>query len=135
MKLYGMGTSRSFRALWALEEAQLDFEYVPLEYGSSESGGMQSQAYLELNSQGKVPTLVDDDLIITESGAILNYLAARSDILTLIPRQDLKLRARYDEICCFILTDLEQPLWTNGKHRFALPEAQRVEAILKTTSW
>ena len=28
IKLYGRGQSRSFRALWALEEAGLDYEYV-----------------------------------------------------------------------------------------------------------
>jgi len=33
------------------------------------------------------------------------------------------------------LTELEQPLWSNGKHRFAIPEEHRVPAMLQTAEW
>jgi len=135
MKLYGLGKSRSFRALWALEEAGLEYEYISIKFGSSEKNGAASEEYRSLNSQGKVPTLVDGELVITESGAILNYIAANSPKLHLLPSNDLKRRAKYDEMCFFVLTELEQGLWTNGKHRFALPEEQRVSDILPTATW
>jgi len=135
MELYGMGKSRSFRALWALEEAAIDYEYVAVEFASNSNNGTQSESYKALNSQGKVPTLVDDELVLTESGAILNYVASCSPKLELIPSDNIKRRAKYDEICCFILTDLEQGLWTNGKHRFALPVEQRVPDVLPTANW
>lgn len=135
MKLYGKGQSRSFRALWALEEAGVDYEYISIEFGSTEKNGASSKDYRNLNFESKVPTLVNDDLVLTESGAILNYIGANSTKLHLIPCDDLKRRAKYDEICCFVLTELEQGLWTNGKHRFALPEAQRIPEILATASW
>lgn len=130
-----MGKSRSFRALWALEEAGLDYEYIEVAFGSEAENGTSSAEYRQLNTQGKVPTLVDGDLVITESGAILNYIASNSANLDLIPSNNLKTRAKYDEMICFILSDLEQGLWTNGKHRFALPEAQRVPDILPTATW
>jgi len=44
-------------------------------------------------------------------------------------------RARYDESIFFVLTELEQGLWTNGKHRFALPEEHRVSDILPTATF
>ncbi|MFT6734397.1 MAG: glutathione S-transferase [Polaribacter sp.] len=135
MKLYGMGKSRSFRALWALEESGIDYEYVEIAFGSDAENGAVSADYRQLNTQGKVPTLVDDDLVITESGAILNYIASNSTNLDLIPFNNLKTRAKYDELICFVLSDLEQGLWTNGKHRFALPKAQRVANILPTATW
>jgi len=135
MKLYGMGKSRSFRALWALEEADIKYDYIEVAFGSDAENGTASEAYRALNTQGKVPTLVDDDLVITESGAILNYIASNSTDLTLIPSNNLKTRAKYDEMLCFVLSDLEQGLWTNGKHRFALPEAQRIPDILPTATW
>lgn len=135
MKLYGMGQSRAFRALWALEEAGIDYEYVSVKFGSTEKNGTASEEYHALNFEGKVPTLVDGDLVLTESGAILNYIGANSPKLHLIPTDNLKRRAKYDEVCCFILTELEQGLWTNGKHRFALPEAQRVPDVLPTATW
>jgi glutathione S-transferase len=40
----------------------------------------------------------------------------------------------YDQMCFFILTELEQPLWTTGKHRFALPEEVRVPQIMEKTT-
>ncbi|PCI64283.1 MAG: glutathione S-transferase [Gammaproteobacteria bacterium] len=135
MKLYGMGKSRSFRALWALEESGIDYEYVEIKFGSDGENGAASTEYRQLNTQGKVPTLVDDDLVMNESGAMLNYIASNSANLDLIPSNNLKTRAKYDEMICFILSDLEQGLWTNGKHRFALPEAQRVPDILPTATW
>lgn len=135
MKLYGMGKSRSFRALWALEEAGIKYEYIAVQMGSKDENGTASEAYRELNTEGKVPTLVDDELVVTECGAILNYVGANSPKLHLLPSNDLKRRAKYDELCCFVLTELEQGLWTNGKHRFALPEEQRIPEVLSTATW
>jgi glutathione S-transferase len=135
MKLYGMGKSRSFRALWAMHEAGLKFDYVNVAFGSEGDNGTASKAYKALNSEGKVPTLVDDDLVLIESAAILNYVAAKSSNSHLLPTEDLKARAKYDEMNFFILTELEQGLWTNGKHRFALPEAHRVPDVLNTATF
>jgi glutathione S-transferase len=135
MKLYGMGQSRSFRALWALEESGLEYEYIAVEFGSTDTNGTKSSAYKDLNFEGKVPTLVDGDLVLIESGAIINYVAAACPALNLIPTTDIKLRAKYDELCFFVLTELEQGLWTNGKHRFALPKEQRVPDVLATATW
>ena len=134
MKLYGMGKSRSIRAIWALEEANAEYDYVAIQFGSDEENGALSEKYRCINSQGKVPTLEDGELVVTESGAILNYIANKYPSQNLIP-EDISLRAKYDELCFFILSDLEQGLWTSGKHRFALPEAQRVPDVLNTASW
>lgn len=131
--LYGFGLSRSFRCLWALAEAGIDYEFVSLNLGSFGSDGAKSPEYLKLNPQGKVPTLKHDDFILTESAAILNYIGTISD-KPLIPAE-IKLRAKYDELGFFVLSELEQPLWTTSKHKFALPEEQRVERILGTAKW
>jgi len=113
IKLYGSGQSRSFRALWALEEAGLNFEYVEVT-----AQFIASDDYKALNSQSKIPTLVDGALVLTESAAIVNYVASLSD-RSLMPEEG-PARAEYDDFCYFIMTDFEQPLWTKGKHSFAL---------------
>ena len=133
--LYGSGQSRSFRALWAMEESGLPFEYSPVTIGQREEGGTQTDSYKQLNFQGKVPSLIDDELIVNESAAILNYIAACVPDKQLIPTDDIALRAYYDEICFFVLSDLEQPLWTYGKHSFVLPKEHRVKAVLETAHW
>ncbi|OED44792.1 hypothetical protein ACH42_06680 [Endozoicomonas sp. (ex Bugula neritina AB1)] len=134
ISLYGSGQSRSFRALWALEESGLEYEYFHTAIGHPTEGGSRHPSYLINNAQGKVPTLIDDNVALTESAAIINYVASRAPDKQLIP-QDISLRAKYDEFCFFVLSDLEQPLWTMGKHKFVLPEEQRVENIFATTHW
>ena len=140
MKLYGKSMSRSFRCIWAAEEAGLAYEYIPVEFGSSGKQGTDSDDYRLINSQGKVPTLVDESagetpLVLTESAAIVNYLGAKSEKPLRPSATDLPQSARYDELMFFIMSDLEQPLWTNGKHRFAIPKEHRVADVLPTTVW
>jgi len=134
MQLYGMGLSRSFRTLWAAEETGAVYDYIELEFGSSAENGALSTQYIKLNPQGKVPTLVDGGLVIGESAAILNYLAAKAPQRKLMPADGTAERAKYDEMCFFILSELEQPLWTTGKHRFAIPEEYRVPELLSKTT-
>jgi len=137
MKLYGMAQSRSFRALWALEESGLQYEYVAVKLfaDSSVDDAAQSENYLQLNTQGKVPTLVDGDLVLTESIAILNYIARKAPECGLLAATSAAECAHHDELVCFILAELEQPLWSNGKHRFALPAEQRIPQMLDTASF
>ncbi|WP_062261248.1 glutathione S-transferase family protein [Endozoicomonas arenosclerae] len=135
IKLYGFGQSRSFRALWALEESGVDFEYTNIRIGSSDEGGSQHPSYLKINAQGKVPTLVDGDLVLTESAAILNYIGSLIPEKQLVPNQTPAARAKYDDFCFFVLSDLEQPLWSKGKHSFVLPEEHRIEAMFETVKF
>ncbi|MCB9762414.1 MAG: glutathione S-transferase family protein [Alphaproteobacteria bacterium] len=129
ISLHGSGRSRSFRALWALEELRLDFTYVPIDF---RAGDARSPAYLKLNPGSKVPTLVDDGRALTESGAILAWLGDRYGDGALVPRAGTWARACYDRWSYFAVTELEQPLWSIGKHRFALPRDWRVPAMLET---
>lgn len=140
MKLYGKSMTRSFRCIWAAEEAALEYEYIPVEFGRRDEQGTDNEDYRLINSQGKVPTLVDDSygdksLVLTESAAIVNYLGLKSDKALRPSETDLFQSARYDELMFFIMSDLEQPLWTNGKHRFAIPKEHRVADVLPTTAW
>jgi len=137
ISLYGTGSSRSFRCLWALHEAKLEHSFVAVNLGSGNGLDAKGTEYLERNPQGKVPTLIHsndrEEFVLTESAAILNYINGLAD-QQFVP-QDLRLRAKYDELCFFVLAELEQPLWTTGKHMFALPEEQRVAGIFATTKF
>ena len=91
MKLYGMQQSRSFRCLWALEESGLEYEYVPIKLRTEAEvpDSAQNPSYLAINIQGKVPTLIDGDMTLTESVAILNYIARKAPESGLIPNLSL----------------------------------------------
>lgn len=74
MKLFHCKDARSLRALWALEELELDYELevMPFPPRSRRPG------YLEINALGTVPTLVDGGAVLTESSGICHYLAERN---------------------------------------------------------
>ena len=69
--LYGMSGSRALRSIWAMEEVGIEYEHVPTSF----RGASKSEEYLAINPNGRVPTLVDGDLVLFESMAINLYLA------------------------------------------------------------
>lgn len=132
LTVYGCANTRSTRVVWALEEANADYQYVPVDV---RAGAGNQPDYLALNAAGKVPTLVDSGFILTESAAICTYIADRFADAHLIPAVGTHERATCHQWCYFAMAELEQPLWTMAKHRFALPRVHRVPAILDTARW
>lgn len=133
LKVFGCPNTRSLRVVWALEEIGTDYEYVKVDLLK---GAGRRSPYIDLNPTGKVPTLVDGALILSESGAILTYLGERYPAAGLVPGAGRPLqRAAYFQWAFFVLCELEQPLWTLSKHRFALPEKWRVAQIEDTARW
>ena len=122
MKLYGFGPTRSLRAMWGLKELDADFEFVPVNLAVGEH---RRPEFLRLNPAGKVPVLVDGDLVLTESAAIVMYLADKYRDKRLLPA-DLKERAQAYRWTLFAVTELEQPLWRMTRHTFLYPEAKRL---------
>lgn len=61
----------------------------------------RSPAYLALNPYGRVPTLVEDDFVLYESTAILDYLEARFPAPALVPAdaRDRALMAMHMKLC------------------------------------
>jgi len=131
-KVFGFPKSRSTRVLWMLEELGAEYQYLKVDLGA---GAGQSEDYRILNPSGKVPTLCDDDFCLTESAAILTYLGNRFPEAELIPPPGSLDYARYLQWAFFVLSELEQPLWTLAKHKFALPKDYRVPEISRTALW
>jgi glutathione S-transferase len=124
MKLYGFGPTRSLRALWALRELGVDFEFIPVNLPMGET---QTPEFLRLNPAAKLPVLVDGDLVLTESAAIVLYLAEKFPEHGLLP-SDIETRARVYKWLLFAVTELEQPLWRMARHTVIYPEAKRLPA-------
>ena len=74
LKLYGSVRSRATIVQWYLEELGVPYEFVTLDMQAGEN---RQSDYLEINPTGKVPAIVDGDLKLWESGAILLYLAQK----------------------------------------------------------
>jgi len=69
--LYGASNSRALRSIWAIEETGIDYDHVPTNYMEQS----KTAEYLAVNPNGRVPALVDGDLVLFESMAINLYLA------------------------------------------------------------
>lgn len=121
----GTSKSRSLRVLWMLEELELPFEHVPAD--------PRSEGVVTFNPAGKVPVLIDDGTPVTDSTAILTYLADRHGALT-HPAGTLD-RARQDSLTHFLLDEFDAALWMAARHSFLLPEELRLGAIKNTLHW
>lgn len=75
MKLYHFPSPNPQKITFALKELGLDCEIVPVDL----AGGEQKEsAFLAVNPAGRVPVLVDGDLTLWESHAILAYLGDKT---------------------------------------------------------
>src|ERR1700688_4957627 len=76
VKILGRSTSGNVqKVVWLLEE--LAHPYTREDYGR-QFNNTQTESYLKLNPSGKVPTLVDGDVVVWESNTILRYLCSKS---------------------------------------------------------
>jgi glutathione S-transferase len=126
MKLYEFAPTRSIRVRWTLQELGIDFEAVPVNLLAGEH---RSPTFLKLNPAGKLPVLVDGDMVLTESIAIVLYLAEKYRDKGLMPA-DLQQRAQLMRWLLFTTTELEQPLWRMARHTALYPEEKRLPGEL-----
>jgi glutathione S-transferase len=112
LKLYGFskvdagarGHTRDLRVLWALEEMQLPYELVGLDHPAH---ALSTDAYRKLSPFEQIPAIDDDGVVVSESGAILLYLARKSG--RLMPT-DLAGEAQVVRWSLAALNSLELPL-------------------------
>jgi glutathione S-transferase len=130
LKIYGFskvnamarGQTRDLRVLWALEEMQLPFEIVGMDHPAHD---LNSVAYRSINPLEQIPAIDDDGVVLSESAAILLYLAKKSGRLI---SSNLAEEAQVVRWCFAALASIEPPLvnvlmlgWTQdancSKHR------------------
>lgn len=132
LTLYGCPNTRSMRVAWVLEEAGAAYDYEPV---ILRKGGGRRPSFLRVNPSGKVPVLVDGDLVLSESAAICTYVGDLFPAARLTPAFGTADRGRYNQWMAFAIAEFEQPLWTIAKHRFALPKELRVPAVEEAARW
>lgn len=121
----GATRSRAARVLWMLEELGQPYEHLP--------AAPQSADVARLNPAGKVPVLVEDGTPITDSTAIVQYLADKHGALTFAA--GTLDRARQDSLTQFLLDEFDSALWMAARHSFILPEELRHSAIKESLKW
>src|SRR3954463_2960197 len=100
------GNTRDLRVLWALEEMSLPHEIVGMDHPNHD---LDREAFRTMNPFGQLPVIDDDGVVVTESGAILLYLARKSG--KLMPH-NLAGEAQVLRWCFTALTTIEVPVLT-----------------------
>jgi glutathione S-transferase len=124
MKLYGFPPTRSTRVLWTLRELDVEFEFVNVDPSKGEH---RRPEFLAMNPAGKLPVLVDRNFVLTESIAIVLYLAEKYPEKGLLP-SGFRARAEVYRWLFFSATELEQPLWRIQRHTHGYPPEKRLAA-------
>lgn len=83
LKVYGFsrvnkfarGNTRDLRVLWTLEEMALPYEIVGMDHPNHD---LDTKEFRAKNPFGQLPVIDDDGVVVTESGAILLYLARKT---------------------------------------------------------
>lgn len=106
MQLYDSNRSASaYRVRLALSVKGLNYKAIPL--SMTKGGGQQLLAeYRALNPQGMLPSLVDDDFVLTQSLAIIEYLDETYPTPPLLPA-DPRQRARARQLAQMIVGDIQ----------------------------
>lgn len=120
MRLYYRPGSAAMAPHAVLAELGLDYELVPVEHEAPDEAGAE---YRRLNPWGRVPTLVDGGLVLTESAAICLHLADAHPEAGLVPPVGTGERAETYRWLIY-LTNTIQP----GFLRFFYPERYAGEA-------
>lgn len=124
-KVIGTVTSRAARVIWMLEELGVPFDHSAAPPRSDEA--------LANNPAGKVPVLIADGVPITDSTAIIQFLADKHGAFT-YPAGTLA-RAQQDSLTQFLLDEFDSNLWMAARHSFILPPELRQSAIKQSLIW
>jgi glutathione S-transferase len=123
LKVYGFsrvnrlahGVTKDLRILWALEEMQLHFELVGMDHPAH---ALNTDAYRKLSPFEQIPAIDDDGVVLSETAAILIYLAKKAG--KLIPRDPVG-EAQVVRWCFAAATTVEMPLLNIALLDFADP--------------
>lgn len=121
----GAASTRAARPIWMLEELGVPYEHIATKPHSDDV----TRHY----AGGKVPVLLVDGEPVTDSTAIVQYLADAHGRFT-APAGTLA-RARQDALTHCILDEFDAVLWTGARHSFILPEEHRVPGVKDSLKW
>ena len=129
--------SRSVRIIWLLEELGLDYELEVIKRGEI------NEAFLEASPFTKLPTIKDEDIVMSESVAIVQYILQKYGEGRLEPDHDSKEYAEYlqwlnfgesvliDPIVSILINKVFRP--EEHRHEYSIQSAEKsFDKIIKT---
>jgi glutathione S-transferase len=124
--LYYAPRTRSLRVRWLLEELGVPYELRRVAF-EPPTGGFFSQA----TPGGKFPVVEDGDVVVSESGAIVEYLCERYDDGRLAPPVGSPLRPRFLQWVHFAEATAFPPIGTIVWHTLYKQDAERLPTVIE----
>lgn len=120
IKLYGLAASRAVRVIWMLQELKLAYEHDPISFADAR---LKDSPYVDINPNGRIPSLVVDGFAIFESLAINQYLAEKfGGPLAPASAEERGLAAQWS---LWAMTEVDKDITTWAFNAFIKPEAER----------
>ncbi len=121
-EVIGAIRSRTRRVLWMLEEIGADY--------TRNAAAPHSDEARAINPTGKIPALIVDGTVLTDSTAIVQFLADRHGQFTF--ETGTIERAQQDGFTQLVLDEFDSVLWMAGRHTNYLPEDERIPEVRAT---
>lgn len=109
--VHHLNQSRSSRVIWLLEELQLSYQIV--NHQRDETTRLAPASLGEVHPLNKAPVVVDGDIVLCESGAVMEYIIDQDEDKRLRPEAGTAEYYRYLEWLHFAEGSLSLPLITN----------------------
>jgi glutathione S-transferase len=127
LKLHHAPGTRAGRIVWLLEELQLPYELNRMEFHPR---ALKSDEHRARHPLGRVPVLEDGEVMLYESGAIVEYIIARHSNGALKPVVDSPLFPCYLQWLHYCEGMVMPPINTVMVHTLLLPPERRNEEVL-----
>ena len=125
LQVFGRVKSRTFRVVWLLEELKTPYELIEVAPRSEEAR--------KVYKNGKIPFILDNKILVSDSVAILTYLSDKHKNFTETPGPTV--RAKQDAFTFRILDEFEALLWVAAKHTYIFPTEKKVPEIINILKW
>ena len=123
IKLYHAQLTRSIRIIWLLEELGIPYELITVPFTPPR------HSFEQKTPSGKFPVVEDDGRVLSESGAILEYLIEKYGKGRLAPAVGSPDRGPYLQWVHFGEATAFPPIADVARHTMFLPEAERIPQV------
>ena len=127
LKLHFAPNSRAGRIVWLFEELGLEYEMNKMKFHPAD---LKSDEHRQRHPLGRVPVLEDGDVMLYESGAIIEYVIARYTDGALKPAVDSPLFPEYLQWFHYCEGMVMPPVNTIIVHTVLLPPERKSEEAL-----
>ena len=128
LKIYHAPRTRGFRVVWLCEELGTPYQIIPVDMSPAYR---RSPEWRKLNPVGKVPVMSDGELVMFESGAMVQYVLDRYGDGRLQPRPGTAEHAIYLQWSWFAEATFARPLGEIVNHRRAFAETDQSPAVVE----